>query len=166
MNTSIHVAAYHNPAFPLLLACTDHGICNITFAVSQRFDVFKQQFDSPAEQTCPYLKQLERELDSYFQGALSAFKTPIDIIAGTSFQRSVWQALRTIPCGEVRTYGQIAGQMGNPGAARAVGSANGANPLPILIPCHRVIAAGNRIGGFGAGVDIKRALLQLEGVNI
>ena len=166
MNKSIHVAAYHNHAFPLLLACTDHGICTITFAAGQSFDAFKQQFDSPAEQTCAYLTQLERELDRYFEGTLSAFKTPIDITAGTSFQRSVWQALRTIPYGEVRTYGQIAEQIGNPRAVRAVGSANAANPLPVLIPCHRVIAAGSRIGGFGAGVDVKRSLLQLEGVSI
>jgi len=90
---------------------------------------------------------------------------PLDL-AGTAFQQSVWRELRKIPPGQTRSYGEIAKRIGKPKAVRAVGGACGANPIPILVPCHRVLAAHGRIGGFGGGLDRKRKLLASEGVNL
>lgn len=89
---------------------------------------------------------------------------PLDLSAGTAFQRRVWAALRQIACGETRSYGELARLVGNAGAARAVGNACGANPIPVLIPCHRVLAARHRLGGFSSGLRWKRKLLRREGV--
>lgn len=88
---------------------------------------------------------------------------PLDLDGGTAFQRAVWARLRRIPAGETRTYGEVARALRRPGAARAVGSACGANPIPLLIPCHRVLAAGGKLGGFSAGLGWKRHLLATEG---
>lgn len=87
---------------------------------------------------------------------------PLDLGAGTEFQRSVWQRLLKIPCGETRSYGEIARALKNPRASRAVGSACGANPIPVLVPCHRVLAANHKIGGYSGGLDWKRKLLWRE----
>jgi len=87
---------------------------------------------------------------------------PLDLSAGTDFQRAVWEALRRIPPGQTRGYGEVAGEIGSPRAARAVGQACGANPIPLLIPCHRVLAAGGKLGGFSGGLDWKRLLLKRE----
>jgi methylated-DNA-[protein]-cysteine S-methyltransferase len=101
-------------------------------------------------------------LEAYFAGRLDAIEALPVATAGTAFQRSVWRALREIPCGEAISYGELARRIGNPKASRAVGSANGANQIPIVIPCHRVIAAGGKLGGFGGGLPVKEALLALE----
>lgn len=101
------------------------------------------------------------QLSAYFAGNPVEFD--IDVaLGGTEFQRRVWAALRTIPYGETRTYGQIARQIGSPGGSRAVGLANGRNPVAIIVPCHRVIGASGALTGYGGGVDRKRALLDLE----
>ena len=97
----------------------------------------------------------------YLEGKRRAFELPLDL-RGTPFQRRVWEALLAIPYGETRTYGQVAGAIGRPGALRAVGAANGANPVPLVVPCHRVVAAGGRLGGFGGGLPLKARLLALE----
>lgn len=91
---------------------------------------------------------------------------PLDLSGGTGFQQSVWRALRKIRPGQTRSYGEIAQAIGNPKAVRAVGGACGANPIPVLVPCHRVLAAGRKIGGFGGGLDWKRKLLAREGVSV
>jgi O-6-methylguanine DNA methyltransferase len=91
---------------------------------------------------------------------------PLDLSEGTAFQRQVWAALRQIPAGKTRTYGQVAGLVRKPLASRAVGSACGANPIPILVPCHRVLAAGGGLGGFSSGLAWKRLLLAREGVQV
>jgi methylated-DNA-[protein]-cysteine S-methyltransferase len=101
------------------------------------------------------------QLVAYFAGELTAFDLELDL-RGTEFQRRVWQALLTIPYGETRSYGEIAEQIGAPGAARAVGLANGHNPIAIIVPCHRVIGANGSLTGFGGGLGRKRTLLQLE----
>ena len=105
-----------------------------------------------------------KQLDSYFSGKAVNWKMPLDIIAGTDFQRLVWAALRRIPYGKTITYGRLAQEIGRPAASRAVGAANGANPIPIVIPCHRVVAGNGKLGGYSGGLSIKQALLQLEGV--
>ncbi|MGO9244764.1 MAG: methylated-DNA--[protein]-cysteine S-methyltransferase [Verrucomicrobiia bacterium] len=91
---------------------------------------------------------------------------PLDLSTGTTFQQSVWRALRTIPRGETRSYGWVAQQIGKPRSSRAVGVACGANPIPVVVPCHRVIAGDGSIGGFGGGLPMKQRLLQIEGVRL
>jgi methylated-DNA-[protein]-cysteine S-methyltransferase len=101
------------------------------------------------------------QLGAYFAGELTDFDVELDL-RGTEFQRRVWKALLTIPYGETRSYGEIAEQIGAPGAARAVGLANGHNPIAIVVPCHRVIGANGSLTGFGGGLGRKRTLLELE----
>ncbi|MDP9360919.1 MAG: methylated-DNA--[protein]-cysteine S-methyltransferase [Acidobacteriota bacterium] len=101
------------------------------------------------------------QLRAYFDGELCAFELPL-APRGTAFQQSVWRALRAIPYGETTTYAAIAAGIGKPSAVRAVGAANGANPIPIVIPCHRVIGSSGSMTGFGGGIGVKRQLLALE----
>ena len=101
------------------------------------------------------------QLESYFAGERTEFDLELELL-GTPFQRSVWAALLTIPYGETRSYGEIAAQIGSPGAFRAVGLANGHNPIGIIVPCHRVIGSNGSLTGYGGGLDRKRALLALE----
>jgi methylated-DNA-[protein]-cysteine S-methyltransferase len=109
----------------------------------------------------PVLVQAGKELREYFAGKRERFSLKLDPV-GTEFQRSVWTALRTIPHGETRTYAQIARQIGRPKAVRAVGAANGRNPLSIIAPCHRVIGADGSLTGFAGGLPTKEFLLKLE----
>ena len=105
---------------------------------------------------------LVRRLRIYFAGHETAFPDRLDLSAGTLFQREVWETTRLIPYRETRSYAWVASQIGRPRAARAVGQALGRNPLAIIVPCHRVIAANGNLGGFGGGLDMKKALLRLE----
>jgi len=107
-------------------------------------------------------RQLAGELSRYFGGAQDPFKTPLGLGSGTPFQQRVWAELRRIPFGETASYGEVARRIGAPRAARAVGQAVGANPIPILVPCHRVICSSGGMGGFSAGIAIKRWLLRHE----
>lgn len=107
------------------------------------------------------LAEASRQLTAYFAGHLRAFDLPLGP-AGTPFQLEVWQALQTIPYGETWSYRDLARRINRPAAVRAVGAANGQNPLPIVIPCHRVIGSDGKLVGFGGGLDMKRALLALE----
>jgi methylated-DNA-[protein]-cysteine S-methyltransferase len=110
----------------------------------------------------PILIKTARQLEEYFAGTRDRFELELDF-TGTAFQRQVWAALLTIPFGETRTYGQIAEQIGNPTAVRAVGAANGRNPISIVAPCHRVIGASGKLTGFAGGLEAKERLLTLEG---
>jgi methylated-DNA-[protein]-cysteine S-methyltransferase len=109
----------------------------------------------------PILLETENQLGEYFSGQRKTFSIPLDFV-GTDFQKNVWQALLTIPYGEIRTYGQLAEQIGNPKSVRAVGAANGKNPIAILAPCHRVIGASGSLTGFAGGLANKAFLLNLE----
>lgn len=109
----------------------------------------------------PVLLKAEQQLTEYFDGKRQIFSMDLDF-NGTDFQKKVWEALLTIPCGETRTYGEIAKQIGNPKASRAVGAANGKNPISILAPCHRVIGASGKLVGFAGGLENKALLLRLE----
>jgi methylated-DNA-[protein]-cysteine S-methyltransferase len=109
----------------------------------------------------PVLYRTRRQLEEYFAGERQRFDLPLDP-RGTDFQRRVWQRLGSIAYGETTTYGALARELGDPGASRAVGLANGSNPLPIVIPCHRVIGADGSLTGFGGGLPVKQALLELE----
>ena len=112
----------------------------------------------------PVLREAERQLADYFAGRRRVFDLPLDF-AGTDFQKQVWAALLTIPFGETRSYGQIARQIGRPDAVRAVGAANGRNPLSIVAPCHRVIGSNGALTGFAGGLEAKAWLLAHEGVR-
>ena len=102
------------------------------------------------------------QLEEYVAGSRLAFDLPIDLDQGTPFQQRVWRALLEIPYGTTVSYAAVARRIASPGGVRAVGKANGANPLPIVVPCHRVVAAGGKVGGFSAGLELKRRLLDLE----
>lgn len=109
----------------------------------------------------PAIQETIRQLEEYFEGKRQEFDLPL-APAGTPFQKKVWAALQTIPYGETRTYGQIACQIGNPKACRAVGMANHRNPLLIVVPCHRVVGADGTLTGYAAGLERKQMLLELE----
>ncbi|SEH19646.1 methylated-DNA-[protein]-cysteine S-methyltransferase [Sphingopyxis sp. YR583] len=109
----------------------------------------------------PVLVETERQLGEYFSGDRRSFDVPLSF-AGTDFQKRVWAALLAIPFGETRSYGEIADQLGNPGASRAVGAANGRNPISIIAPCHRVVGSNGKLTGFAGGLEAKAFLLDLE----
>ena len=115
----------------------------------------------------PVLVQVEDQLKEYFAGSRRAFDIPLDM-RGTSFQKNVWEALLAIPFGETRSYGDLAKQLGRPSASRAVGAANGRNPVSIVVPCHRVIGSSGKLTGFAGGLEVKAHLLDLEkkGTNL
>lgn len=119
---------------------------------------------SAANDASPVLDAAETQLREYFAGERQSFDLPL-APAGTPFQRAVWDALCAIPYGETRTYAQIAAAIGSPKACRAVGMANNRNPIAILIPCHRVIGASGSLTGYAGGLDVKQALLALEGAQ-
>lgn len=123
------------------------------------------RLDAPIEscdtQSDSVLAAAKRQLDEYFAGQRTLFDLPLEM-RGTPFQKRVWNSLLTIPFGQTRTYGQLADQIGNPKAVRAVGAANGKNPISIIVPCHRVIGASGKLTGFAGGLDAKETLLRLE----
>ena len=120
--------------------------------------------DAVEDEGGPILVEAERQLKEYFEGKRQRFSIPLDM-RGTEFQKSVWEALVRIPFGETRSYGEIAKQIGRPKAMRAVGAANGSNPIPIVVPCHRVIGSSGELTGFGGGLETKARLLEIEGRN-
>ncbi|MFR2509840.1 methylated-DNA--[protein]-cysteine S-methyltransferase [Odoribacter laneus] len=111
----------------------------------------------------PLLREAKAQLEAYFERRLQKFSLPL-FLQGTAFQLKVWKLLQDIPYGEITTYGEIAALSGNPKACRAVGRTNGQNPLPIFIPCHRVVGSGKKLVGYTGGLDIKIKLLEIEGV--
>lgn len=113
----------------------------------------------------PATRRLKSQLDAYFAGSAASFDLCVSFAEGTEFEREVWLALREIPRGEVRSYQWLAGRLGRPNAARAVGQALGRNPLPVILPCHRVVRSDGSLGGFSCGLDVKRKLLELEGLS-
>jgi methylated-DNA-[protein]-cysteine S-methyltransferase len=141
------------PIGALLVAGDTGGIVEIHFAGAKPKPGWRRDDDSLADAAS--------QLHAYFDGNLRAFDLPLKT-DGTEFQQTVWRALREIPYGETTTYSTIARQIGKPAAVRAVGAANGANPIPIVIPCHRVIGASGSMTGFGGGIDVKKRLLDLE----
>lgn len=120
--------------------------------------------DDSIQKETPLLKEASAQLSQYFAGQRQTFSLPLSP-AGTAFERQVWQALLNIPYGTAVSYGEIAHTIGNPKACRAVGRANSRNPIPIFIPCHRVIGSTGALTGYTGGLDIKKALLRLEGIS-
>lgn len=143
------------PVGPLTLQADANGLCRLDFGR-------RSTQQSPEH---PLLKRAAEQLDAYFSGRLKRFDLPLAPV-GTAFQEQVWNQLLAIPWGETRSYGEIAAALGNPGASRAVGLANNRNPLPIIIPCHRVIGSSGELTGYGGGLAHKIRLLQLEQVRL
>lgn len=124
-------------------------------------DPDRVRLDAAVEHDHPILVEAANQLRAYFDGRLTEFTVPLEF-RGTEFQKRVWAALLTIPYGETRSYGEIAHQIGRPTASRAVGAANGRNPVSIIAPCHRVIGSSGALTGFAGGLAAKRLLLALE----
>ena len=148
-----------SPVGELKLVATDCGLA----AILWENDDPKRVRLSPLVESRghPVLLEAERQLDEYFAGKRKNFSLQFDC-AGTEFQKEVWQALATIPFGETRSYAEIARQIGRPKAVRAVGAANGKNPISIVVPCHRVIGSNGKLTGFAGGLETKEALLRIE----
>jgi methylated-DNA-[protein]-cysteine S-methyltransferase len=151
-----------SPVGELKLVASDEGLAAILWENDKpgrvRLNIVAADANRPA------LVETERQLVAYFAGERKTFDLTLDF-AGTEFQKKVWQALLTIPFGETRSYGQIAQQIGSPKAVRAVGAANGKNPISIIAPCHRVIGSTGQLTGFAGGLAVKAWLLQLEGMK-
>lgn len=147
-----------SPLGPLLLSGTDDALSGVSFPTGHKAYAPKPEW-RPA--TTPF-GEVIRQLDAYFAGDLRAFNLPL-LIEGSAFQKTVWLLLAAIPYGATRSYGDLAHDLGKAGASRAVGLANGSNPLPIILPCHRVIGSSGALTGFGGGLPAKRFLLALEG---
>jgi methylated-DNA-[protein]-cysteine S-methyltransferase len=145
-----------SPVGPLTLAGVDDRLMHLRM-VDQTYEPDRIGWTSDDRAFTDAVAQLE----AYFAGDLMDFSLDLDLV-GTPFQRRVWEALLTIPYGETRSYGQIALQIGSPGASRAVGLANGHNPIGIIVPCHRVIGANGSLTGYGGGLERKKNLLDME----
>ncbi|MDR1455082.1 MAG: methylated-DNA--[protein]-cysteine S-methyltransferase [Tannerella sp.] len=146
---------YHSPVGTLCIAEDGNAIVYVTWAGT------RQAPAETAEEATPLLREAVRQLSEYFAGRRRTFDLPL-APQGTAFQLRTWQALREIPYGQTRSYGQIAEAVGCPKGARAVGMANNRNPISILMPCHRVIGADGRLVGYAGGLDVKKQLLELE----
>jgi methylated-DNA-[protein]-cysteine S-methyltransferase len=148
-----------SPVGKLKLVATDHALVAVLWEKDSPRRV--RLSDMIAKDRHPVLVETERQLNEYFSGKRKEFSIPLDM-RGTSFQKNVWEALLAIPFGETRSYGELAKQLGNPRATRAVGAANGRNPVSIIVPCHRVIGASGNLTGFAGGLKTKAYLLSLE----
>lgn len=147
---------FASPLGEILLCADDQGLRRLVLSAEESPDPADARRDDPA------LAAASEQVLGYLAGHRRSFSLTL-APGGSEFQRQVWAALLRIPHGETRTYGDLARRLGREGAARAIGAANGANPLPLLIPCHRVVAA-NGLGGYSGGTALKRRLLTLEGI--
>jgi len=161
-----HVIRYviaDSPLGPLLIAATEKGICRLTFGEDE--SALKRRFPNAD------IRPDDGTIGPWIDGALKAIHSPAEApevpidVRGTAFQEAVWRELRKIPLGETRSYADIAAAVGKPGAVRAVGTANGSNPVSVLVPCHRVIRSDGSLGGYGGGIENKKKLLEAEGIG-
>lgn len=154
-----HMVLEETPVGPLLIVATENAVCGL---------YMRQGKHSPDDasigprRTDPFLQTIATQLQEYFAGERREFDLEVDA-TGTPFQCRVWQELRTIGYGTTWTYGELARAIGQPTASRAVGLANGRNPVSIIVPCHRVVGADGSLTGYGGGIDNKKILLRLEG---
>jgi methylated-DNA-[protein]-cysteine S-methyltransferase len=156
-----------SPFGPLLLAKTPRGLVRVSLPAYEADETLEELaarisprlLEAPAE-----LDEARRQLDLYFEGKLTEFDLPLDWRLTDGFRGKVQRAIARIPYGQTRSYMQVAASAGNERAVRAAGTACGSNPIPIVVPCHRVLRSGGGLGGYGGGLPMKRALLELEGV--
>jgi len=165
MTGTIHYSCFDSPFGPVFVAKTTKGVCFINLSkISEAGfqSLLRKQFQKEAIRDDRQLKSVINELLDYFNGNKVNFKSILDLSIGTIFQRKVWGQISKIPYGELRTYKWIAREIGNFKAVRAVGNAVGKNPVPPIIPCHRVIRSDGNLGGFSSGISLKKWLLKLE----
>lgn len=156
---ALSYSTFESPVGELLLAGDEASLHYLSFPGGHKAfgpDPHWQRDDAP-------FGAVKDQLSAYFDGKLQTFDLPLTL-HGTDFQKQVWTYLASIPFGETRSYGELAKTLGTPKASRAVGAANGANPLPVILPCHRVIGSTGKLTGFGGGLPTKKFLLELEGV--
>lgn len=169
MGETLFISTHHFRGVALRIASTSLGVCRIDFDKDNGsdFEPWAARYFPQAERVedAANHEQAVDELARYFGGELKIFRTALDM-RGTEFQRKVWRYLVTIPYGQTRSYLDVARAIGSPGSIRAVGAANGANPVSIIVPCHRVIGSDGSLTGYGGGLDLKRRLLALEGVPL
>ena len=158
----ISYSLYPSAFGELAIAASEDGLVGIDLQTGKRPLVAKPEWQ---RQATPLTDTAAAQLQEYFAGERQVFDLPLDA-AGTDFQRRVWQALCAIPYGETRSYRELAESIGNPNAVRAVARANGANPLSIVVPCHRVIGADGTLTGYAGGLEMKARLLVLEGALV
>ena len=167
MNESNGTRVIDSPVGPILLVANESGLTHVLFANEEGkprpFHGDPAGDESSAARRV--LDQAEKQLGEYFAGRRREFDLPL-APEGTEFQQAVWNGLREIPFGKTRSYGELADHVGRPKAVRAVGAANGANPISIIVPCHRVIGSDRSLTGFGGGLPAKRTLLELEGLTL
>jgi methylated-DNA-[protein]-cysteine S-methyltransferase len=149
----------NSPVGRLKLVASDKGLVAILWQNDKPSRVpLTDLVEDPSQ---PVLTKTEQQLREYFAGTRKAFNLPLDM-RGTTFQKNVWEALLAIPFGQTRSYGELAKQLGSPSASRAVGAANGRNPISIIVPCHRVIGSSGKLTGFAGGLETKARLIGLE----
>jgi len=162
MPETFYMKRYSSPLGVYVLISSQQGIVCVKPEEHMKVDFTRWERDGiTLEDHNEYNNRLVEELDSYFAGKLRQFSVPLDL-RGTEFQLRVWECLYSIPYGETLSYGQVAHAIARPTASRAVGRANGSNPVSIVVPCHRVIGANGKLVGYGGGLDRKQALLDLE----
>jgi len=155
--STIYYTTFQSPVGRLLLAGYANALRGVSFESSKHTTSPQPGW----KQSRAAFPEVIRQLKGYFRGELKEFDLPL-VMEGTDFQLRVWNALRAIPYGQTVSYAQLAGRIGNPKAVRAVGLANGHNPIPIIVPCHRVIGSDGSLTGFGGGLSTKKMLLELE----
>jgi methylated-DNA-[protein]-cysteine S-methyltransferase len=160
-------ATLDSPFGQLLLAATPRGLVKVSFpqfGTEATLEELATKISPRVLEAPARLDEARRELDRYFEGRLTAFELPLDWQLTDGFRKKVQQTINRIPYGRTRSYTEVARSAGNERAVRAAGTACGANPLPIVVPCHRVLRSGGALGGYGGGLPMKEALLKLEGV--
>ena len=158
-----HAMTFKTPWGWMEIAASGKGITSIDLSPSTRRTTSRQQLVADDGAIAALLAEARAQLLAYFEGTRREFSLPVDWSSGTPFQRKVWKAITRIPYGRVRSYQWVATRVGGKQYARAVGMALGANPVPIIVPCHRIIAHDGSLGGFSCGLPVKRRLLKLEG---
>jgi methylated-DNA-[protein]-cysteine S-methyltransferase len=164
----LYYTTFNSPVGEILVTRSDKGVNLVAFPKSKwdRFlGALKKDENFDLRKDDKRFSSLKQDLKSYFSGKKVRFKGALDLSGGTVFQKRVWKAMLKIPSGETRSYGWLARQVGGKNKARAVGAACGANPVPIIIPCHRVLRENGDLGGYGGGLGVKRKLLSIEGVQ-
>jgi methylated-DNA-[protein]-cysteine S-methyltransferase len=156
----VHYYCMQSPLGALLLVATQHGLSGIYFHGKKPAEKPDEMWMESEEALRPYRTQLE----AYFRQELKEFSCPLDL-HGTDFQKRCWEALRKIPYGQTCSYAEIARAVGSPRGFRAVGQANHNNPVPIIVPCHRVVGSNGTLTGYGGGLSVKEKLLELEGIS-
>ena len=155
-----HMSTFNTPWGWVQVTASEKGVTSIDLSISDRT---AREFRAGAEAAASIVEEAQAQLLAYIDGRRREFSLPVDWSAGTPFQRKVWKAITRIPYGRVRSYQWVAMRVGGKQYARAVGMALGANPVPIVVPCHRIVAHDGSLGGFSCGLPMKRRLLSLEG---